>query len=408
MKRFGFNSIVMEGESSQLTLSDLPFELRAMVNHHTPDRLLLSDSPSSHEHWGRKITGQIRSLLKKVNKRVPLGIKEFVGFMLFLRVYFLNSVLTPLRSIPKASLYYIHSPVLFPAVYFLSKKYKVPFIYDAHDFYSGIEKSNERSRMERRWYDPFYKKIEALCTSYAAAVVVTSGGLAKLQEHTFGVRPAVIRNCEDLRLVKEPAQNLREQIGVSRNDFLLVTIGQAKKGMAVRESLEALAALPHQVHLALLGRYYDQYLGDIRFFDLENRVHLVQPVKPFEVTSFVKSADASLMVYYARSVNYENFLPNGLFQSIAAQLPILYPELPEIKRIAEHYGLGIPIDPKSSKTIQDGVLTLLENTQLRSMLRENLIRANEELNWEKEEGILRDLVFDVIDSKTRQKSKGTI
>ena len=36
------------------------------------------------------------------------------------------------------------------------------------------------------------------------------------------------------------------------------------------------------------------------------------------------------------------------FQPIAAGLPVLYPELPEIRRIAEQYELGVPIDPQRS------------------------------------------------------------
>lgn len=402
VKRFGFNSIVIEGEPSQLTQFDLPFELRAMVNDHTPDRSSLSNCPPDLYRWGRKIFGQIRKGLKNVNKFLPLSVKEFINFLFFLRVYSFNSFLIPLRSIPKASLYYVHSPVLFPAVYFLSKKYKVPFIYDAHDFYSRIEESSDRPRMERRWYDPFYKRIESLCIGHAAAVVTTSEGFARLQKQAFGTRSVVVRNCEDLRLAKEPSQDLRKQIGLFQNDFLIVTIGQAKKGMAIGESLKAVATLPAHVHLALLGKYYEQYSDDIRQLRLESRVHLIRPVRPFEVISFVKAADASLMPYYARSVNYENFLPNGFFQSIAAELPILYPELPEIKKIAEYYRVGIPIDPKSPEMIREAILTLMGNAQLRLVFRKNLIRASKELNWEKEEGILRDLVFRVIESHSKK------
>jgi glycosyltransferase involved in cell wall biosynthesis len=180
---------------------------------------------------------------------------------------------------------------------------------------------------------------------------------------------------------------------------LLVTIGQAKKGMALQECFEALAALPPRVHLALVGKNYEEYLGDLQLSELKNRVHLVQPVKPFEVTPFVKSADASLILYYPRSVNYENFLPNGLFQSIAAELPILYPNLSEIKNIAESYKLGISINPRLPNSISEAVMMLMDNPDLRAMYRQNARRAMQDLNWEKEEAILRELVFEVLGSE---------
>jgi len=403
MKRFGFNSIVMEGESSQLTLSDLPFELHTMVNPHNQGHHVSPDSLSEQEHSGRKIIGQIKCLLKKVNKRVPLSIREFISFLLFVKVYFLSSVFSPLRFIPRASLYYIHSPVFFPAVYLLSKRYKVPFIYDAHDFYSDIEGSRERSRMEKRWYDPFYRKIEAFCITHSAAVVTVSEGLAKLQENAFGVRSIVIRNCQDLRLEKSPPQHLRQLIGLSSKDFLLVTIGQAKKGMAVREAFEALLQLPPWVHLALVGKNQDQYLEDICKYELENRVHVVQPVKPYEVVSFIRSADLSLILYYPRSNNYEYLLPNGFFQSVAAGLPILYPELSEIKGLAESYKLGIPINPCLPHSISEAVMTLMDNPNLITMYRQNAQRTMQELNWEKEEVILRKLVLNVLESRPNRR-----
>jgi glycosyltransferase involved in cell wall biosynthesis len=356
----------------------------------------------------KSIGFSIKRFIKKVAKTLPDPLKDLIRFLrrpltkdivIFLKFvirYFYWSGLRPLRFIPKASLYYLHAPYLFPAVYLLSRIYRVPFIYDAHDFYTRDEESSERSRINRRWFDPFYRKIEALCINHAAAVVTTSEGYAKLQEQAFGVRSIVIRNCEDLRLEISPPQHLRQVIGLSSKEFLIVIIGQAKKGMAVHEAFEALLQLPSWVHLALVGKNQDQYLEEVVKYELRNRVHLIQPVKPFEVISFIKSADASLIPYYARSVNYENALPNRLFQSIGAELPIFYPELPEIRKLVEAYEIGIPIDPLVPESIVQAAIKLIDNPALRLQYHANVRRAKDDLNWEKEEVILRDLVLKVL------------
>jgi glycosyltransferase involved in cell wall biosynthesis len=199
---------------------------------------------------------------------------------------------------------------------------------------------------------------------------------------------------------------LRDILKISLDDFLLVSIGQAKKGMAVCECLEAMTILPRHVLLALVGRNQEQHLEMIRHYGLEERVHVVQPMKPFEVISFVKSADAAIILYYPRSVNYEFCLPNGFFQSVSAELPLLYPELPEIKNLAETYQLGIPIDPSIPRSISTAVKRLIESPALRSQYHENARRAKEELSWEKEEVILRDLVFSVLrHNKSRDGNK---
>ncbi len=395
MKRFGFCSIVVEGEASQIDSVDLPFELRTISD--IPPQSSHALSYSGFENTMHGIYIRVKTVFRKLHEILPSPVRELLEFVLFIKYYFNRFFLLPIRFIPRASLYYMHSPVFIPAVYCLSKRYNVPIIYDAHDFYTGIEKSSERSRFERRWIDPFYEKIEKFCMSRAEAVVTTSEGFAMLQEQAFGIRSIVIRNCQDSRLEKSPRQHLRQLVGLSLNDFLLVTIGQAKKGMAVREVFEALLQLPSWVHLALVGRNQDQYLEDIGSSGMEKRIHVVQPVKPFEVISFVKSADASLIPYYARSLNYENFLPNGFFQSIGAELPILYPELREIRKLAEAYELGIPIDPLDPGSIVKAVRKLIDDPGLRLRYRENVRRAREDLSWEKEEIVLQDLILKVLE-----------
>jgi glycosyltransferase involved in cell wall biosynthesis len=342
---------------------------------------------------GESVHFELRTILKKALRILPDPLKEAVEFALFVIHYFYRAVLEPLSSIPRASLYYLHAPYQFPAVWLLSKWYRVPFIYDAHDFYIGIKKNLERTSFERRWIDPFYRKVEEICIRHAAAVVTVSEGIANLIKGAFGVQPVVIRSFQDLRLEKPPAKSLRTVLGLSQSDFLLVSIGQAKKGMAVRECLDAMGMLPSHVHLAFVGGNHEQNAGIISDYGLEGRVHIVQPVKPFEVISFVKSADAALILYYARSVNYEFCLPNGFFQSVSAEIPVLYPELTEIKRLGQAYEIGIPIDPCVPESISTAVKKLIDNPALRLQYRKNVSRAKEDLCWEKEEVFLRDLIL---------------
>jgi hypothetical protein len=336
MRRFGFFSVVIEGEASKFTEDDLSFDLRSMRRLTSNTYRLLSKTLID-EH----LLVRTRRVVKMTSKILPNSLKDFLKFILFTVHYLYRAGLRPLYFIPRASLYYLHAPYLFPAIFFTSKFYRVPFIYDAHDFYIQIEDDHERSPFEHRWIDPFYKKIEEICIRHAVAVVTVSEGIAHLIRETFHVQPIVIRSCEDLRLEKPLTKSLRDILSLSPSDFLLVSIGHAKQGMAIRECIEAIAMLPSNVHLAFVGKNYEPFWEMICNNGLEGRIHLVQPVKPFEVISFVKSADATIILYYARSVNYAFSLPNKLFQSISAELPVLYSELPEIKRLAETYELGI-------------------------------------------------------------------
>jgi glycosyltransferase involved in cell wall biosynthesis len=240
--------------------------------------------------------------------------------------------------------------------------------------------------------------METWCIQRAAIVVTVGKGIARFQEEAFGCQPIIIRNCHDARLDREPVQSLRKSLGLNAEDFLLVTIGQAKKGQAIQEALDALLGLPEFVHLAFIGGNYKAHIEKHLTNRLEKRVHFVSPVRPDEVVPFVKSADASLILYYPRSVNYEYCLPNSLFQAIDAELPLLYPELPEISEIAKKYDLGITINPKIPRSISLAVKALLNDPAEIVRFKNNLREVKTALSWEQEEKVLKKLILNVFDN----------
>lgn len=410
--RFGYRSIVVEGQASDLHKADLPFGLISVGGRRSGSKSARLDHSQPTEEtksmWliigaisgsvSKSVKGVVMSIYRlltgPLSNKLWIGYFEFPIFVLGVMYMMYEHLFRPLRYFPKASLYYLHAPLNFPAIYLLCKRYRVPFIYDAHDFYSGIEGKENRTLFYRKWVDPLLLRLERSCIKHAAAVVTVCEGVAHLQEETFKCRPVVVRNCHDARLDRTPPVHLRQSLGLSSDDFLIVTIGQAKIGQAIQESLDAMQKLPGNVHLALVGKNTDQHHNIIRERELEGRVHTVSHVMPFEVVPFIQSADASLILYYARSPNYQNCLPNGFFQSIAAELPLLYPELPEINRIARQYSLGIPINSLDPESIRSGVIQLMADSKQFS---KSLRVAKEELSWEREEIILRELLSRVLD-----------
>jgi hypothetical protein len=115
-------------------------------------------------------------------------------------------------------------------------------------------------------------------------------------------------------------------------------------------------------------------------------------VLPQEVVPFIASADASVVLYFGKSVNYQNALPNRFFQSIAAKLPLVYPDLNEIRRLADRYGVGIKADPQKPAEIESAIRALIEDNHRRDEIRKNLLVASRELCWEGEEQVLRGLL----------------
>jgi len=355
--RFGFNSIVVEGQKSNLE-NRLPFTLLGVKGW------LISTSARDMGDSNHSPVSFLQNWLMRLFKP------------------FLNQMRTFL-SLPLASFYYLHSFYQFPAVFFKAKLLGVPYVYDAHDFY----RADDPGRLNR-W-------LERMCIRYAAYVVTVSPGIASLFHNEFGCVPVVVRNCHDSRL-DQSAKTLRESLNLSVKDFIVLVIGQAKAGMPVLEAIQAFNDLPSTVHLVFLGENVQNYQGVVEKAGLTTRVHLLPPVSPAQVVPFISTADVSLILYYSHTENFEYSLPNKFFQSISAHLPLLFPPLTEIKRLAERYRLGITIDTTSPESIRKGILKFMENRELLAQYKENLVVASQELSWEQEEKILLDLANDIL------------
>jgi glycosyltransferase involved in cell wall biosynthesis len=389
----GYVSILVEGQKSHFDKNRLPFQLRSIGSMPGALRADIPDHPR-HGHWNAAIW------------KLRLELRETPSPVLFLIMYLLRQAIIPLRHIPRASLYYLHGLHYFPAVYLLCKRWNSPLIYDAHDFYSEmrIPSGVDAHGFCARWVATFYQYIESRIIKQASAVVTVSEGVAKLQEKTFGCRPIVIRNFHDLRLDHDSGKHLRDVLGLSSQEFVIVSVGNAKEGAAISQALHAVAGLSSRIHLAFVGAGYEAYMDDISRQGLATRVHVLKPVKPYEVVPFIRGADAAIILYYPRSPNYAYSLPNRFFQPLAAGLPLLYPELPEIKRMAEKYDVGIPIDPQNPKSISSAITKLANDPSAVAKYKRNLIKARNELSWENEELILRDLISRVLLNRTAKSS----
>jgi glycosyltransferase involved in cell wall biosynthesis len=377
--RLGYDSLVVERYLSRLTADAAPFQLRSVQG-----------APGGDAGSPRRVSmlARCRAWLGGLVLRLP-GARYATE-----RAYWLG--LRTFRAIPAAPLYYLHAFYQFPAVQLRCWLHGARFIYDAHDLYTLDDDVPSSSWRYRNLRVPFERWLEAQCVRRAAAVVTVCDSIARTHQRAFGRRPIVMRNCDDRRLHRTPPRSIRRAAGLGPEAFLLAVVGNAKEGQAFPPLLGALTDVPARVHVVLLGAGYEAYQGEIDRRGLASRIHVVPPVPPFEVVPFIQSADAAMVLYYPRSLNYQYALPNRFFQAVAAGLPLLYPGLPEVSRLAAEYRLGVQIDPLSPASIAAGILGLLGDPRRLAEFRRNAERARQVLSWEQEEQTLAGVLDGVL------------
>ena len=376
LARLGYESIAREGAPSGLPRDQLPFELTSVTGRAAVAPAAgASEAPSEPD-------SRLRRALRTVRRALDLPITLAAQLRWNLRTY---------RALPPADLYYLHSYNQFLGVALKARRRGVPFIYDAHDYYWEEDSSPEAAGVGRL-SGRLLGAIERACVRRAARLTTVSEGVAVLMERRFGRRPEVIRNYPDLRLDRESASDVRSRIAAPEEAFVLVSVGNAKVGDTIEEALVALEELPDDVHLAFVGGGYERHRERVRDHRLERNVHFLAPVPPTEVADFISTADASPILYRAFTPNFHNALPNRFFHAIAAGLPLIYPPLAEIAALAERYGLGVAADPSEPASVAGAVTALRDDPSLAEAYRDNVLKAREELSWEREEALIGDLV----------------
>ena len=118
--------------------------------------------------------------------------------------------------------------------------------------------------------------------------------------------------------------------------------------------VKALVHVP-EVHLALVGPRRKATEEEVVALAMElgvrDRLHLVDPVKPEEVVQFNASADLSLLPIQNVCLSYYYCMPNKLFESAFAGLPVGVADLLELRRFVESYGCGLVMDETDPEAI---------------------------------------------------------
>lgn len=373
----GFRSIVIEGRASRERFWRDGIEVRSLA------------AAANRVESGRRRGGALRD-----------GVLGRAGELLLYAAFrghdWRHHYRRALRAVPAADLYYLHSFEFHRAVAARVSGTEAALIYDAHDFYAGIEPPEMLPPFDRNRVRPFFAALESRLVTAADAVVTVSDGVAALIEAAFGRRPAVIRNSHDDRLDRESAGDLRSALGLSAEDRIGVVVGNRKPGMAIDVAADAMSLLPDRWHLAFVGRGYSAESERFRTHPAANRLHFGPHVAPDAVVPFIRSADLGLVIYEPYSENYRHALPNGFFQVVAAGLPVVRARLREIEAVIAGRPIGLCLDRLDSAGLARAISACAAQYPA---FRTEAARLAGELRWEREAERFRVLVGSVLSER---------
>lgn len=307
-----------------------------------------------------------------------------------LGTYWVNATRSALRFSPDV----VHANdgnTLVPAmaVRALSRR-RVGIVYDSHELWL------HRNIRQDRLLAPLVERLsEALGVRQADGVITVSPSIARWLQETYSLAeaPSLVRNVPAEGPLPDTSTGvLRERAGLTAEDKVIAYGGRITSSRGIEETIAALPHLPDEVHFVLLGYGEPDALASVRAeaasHGVSERVHLVGAVAPDEVSRALADGDVAVVHVRPVCLSYRYALPNKLFESIRAGLPIAAADLPDMREVVERLGVGEVFHGTSAEDLAAALVSILEDPE---PYRERARRAAPTLTWELEAARMLEL-----------------
>lgn len=283
----------------------------------------------------------------------------------------------------------------------------VPFVYDvarapyadrlAEELPAGTGTRALRSLRARA------ESLERLVRRRVTTALADTESLADhLVREYGGPRPAVVHTLPPFR--EPPARSaLRRAAKATSRDRLLVLLGPLEEGCGVDAAVCALRILGPRHVLVLLGcaPRLAEFERTAETTGVASQIRFVPPAPEDELMRLASSADVALVPTEPTTAANRLGVPARLWSSLAAGLPVVASDTPEVAAVVRATGAGVLYSARASQdpaALAEAVHLLLADGPLRATCAESALRsARDVLNWERESVRLVD-VYDAIES----------
>lgn len=257
-----------------------------------------------------------------------------------------------------------------------------PLVYDSHELFTEIPELLNRPIKKLIWH-----LTEKICIKNAKRIFVVSESISEELKERYKVNPIVIKNLpirKEIEAFKDKRPTLIYQGSLNIGRGVEIAIDM----MNYLTCYRLVIAGSGDIEFELRKRMLDQKLFD--------RVEFIGRINPDELYRLTCTAWLGLSLEEDMGLNYRYALPNKLFDYIAAQVPVLVSDLPEMSNLVNTYGVGLIAKSRNAKELADQVADFFEDKNLREQITKNVQKASVELQWSKEEEKLVNHIKEIL------------
>lgn len=261
----------------------------------------------------------------------PAWVRACLPFSLY-RLVFLAAFVRAIRALGPDVVHAHDAAMLFPGL-LGSRLVGAKLVYDTHEYASGVP------YRERSWA-LFVTTLERALIRRCDAVITVSDGIADRLQERYGLsaRPAVVRNTCDPTAYRTRGTviDLRDKPAASQATVVL-HLGAVARDRGCATLIRALTTLDDSVRLVFLGAddnaFVDQLLSLAKALGVRDRVQTHGSVAISDLLACTEQADIGVSLLEDTCENHRLALPNKVFEYLAAGLPVVASDLPELRRV---------------------------------------------------------------------------
>lgn len=219
-------------------------------------------------------------------------------------------------------------------------------------------------------------------------IIVVSPSVGEWYERTYRKRPYTVLNARRYQPVP-PRGPLRENLGISEHTTLFLYQGALAPGRAVENLIRAFLNIKDRsASIVFMG--YGPLEDEVRSAaKLSDNIFFHPAVSSESLVEYSASADFGFALVENSCLNYEFYLGNKLFEYAMAGVPVIVPDVLEMRQWVEKHGIGHVIKDTSVEEIGSVIarVTKLQDPDIDRRIAE----FNKVFNWEAQEQVLAEI-----------------
>ncbi len=302
---------------------------------------------------------------------------------------YFDALMFPTASRVVADVYIAHDLPLLATAVRCAQRHGAVSVYDSHELWA--EQEFEAS-VKARW-----QALEETWIGAADAVIAVNTSIADELKHRYGLsQVAVVHNAEHpLPPARIKPRLFHQYFGLPPEARVVLFQGGYSASRNLDNLIGAFAQIKDpRLHLVMLG--WGEMQGRLERMvhqgNLSARVHFHPKVAQNVLLSYTQSADVGIIPYRPVCLNTRLCTPNKLFEFIAAGLPIVASDLPELRRFIVGLDIGLVGDTASAQGIAALIDQFFADPAQATRFSANMPAAQQRACWAVEGVVFMDAV----------------